>query len=78
MCCIDQLTPQPIAAVRNLEKSQRISHSRSTERLEEMLQVYALWAEILGGVAILVSLLFVGVQLKQSNSLISVGIRQYF
>ena len=43
-----------------------------------MLQVYALWAEILGGVAILVSLLFVGVQLKQSNSLISVGIRKYF
>ena len=33
------------------------------------LQVYALWAEILGGVAILVSLLFVGIQLRQSNDL---------
>jgi len=37
--------------------------------LKENLQVYALWAEILGGVAILVTLLFVGVQLRQSNSL---------
>ena len=37
--------------------------------MKENLQVYALWAEVLGGVAILVSLLFVGVQLRQSNSL---------
>jgi hypothetical protein len=37
--------------------------------LKEKLQVYALWAEILGGLAILVSLLFVGIQLKQSNDL---------
>jgi len=37
--------------------------------LKEKLQVYALWAEILGGIAILVSLLFVGIQLKQSNDL---------
>lgn len=37
--------------------------------MKEKLQVYALWAEILGGVAILVSLLFVGIQLKQSNAL---------
>jgi hypothetical protein len=37
--------------------------------LKDKLQVYALWAEILGGVAILVSLIFVGVQLRQSNSI---------
>ena len=37
--------------------------------MKEKLQIFALWAEVLGGVAILVSLLFVGVQLRQSNSL---------
>jgi hypothetical protein len=37
--------------------------------LKQKLQVYALWAEILGGIAILVSLLFVGIQLRQSNAL---------
>jgi len=37
--------------------------------LKEKLQVYALWAEIIGGIAILVSLIFVGIQLRQSNDL---------
>ena len=37
--------------------------------MKDKLQVFALWAEILGGIAILVSLIFVGVQLSQSNSL---------
>ncbi len=37
--------------------------------MKEKLQEYALWAEILGGIAILVSLLFVGIQLRQSNAL---------
>ncbi len=37
--------------------------------MKDKLQVFALWAEILGGIAIVVSLIFVGVQLSQSNSL---------
>ncbi len=37
--------------------------------MKERLQEYALFAEIIGGFAIVVSLLFVGVQLRQSNSI---------
>ena len=57
------------AVVRNASENWHSSYSRGSGRLKEKLQVYALWAEILGGIAILVSLLFVGIQLRQSNAL---------
>jgi hypothetical protein len=37
--------------------------------MRERLQDYALFAEIIGAIAIVVSLLFVGVQVRQSNSI---------
>jgi hypothetical protein len=39
--------------------------------VREKLQEYALLAEIVGGIAIVVSLLFVGLQVRQSNSLVT-------
>ena len=38
--------------------------------MKEKLQEYALIAEIIGGIAIVASLLFVGVQINQNNKLI--------
>jgi len=43
--------------------------ARGSARLKEKLEHYALLAEIFGGIAILVTLIFVGLQLMQSNSL---------
>ena len=37
--------------------------------MKEKLQEYALVAEIIGAVAIVVSLLFVGIQVRQSNTI---------
>jgi hypothetical protein len=37
--------------------------------LKEKLEQYALFAEIIGGIAIIVTLVFVGLQVRQSNSL---------
>lgn len=38
--------------------------------MEKKLQQYALFAELISAVAIVASLIFVGIQIKQSNDLV--------